>query len=167
MERSSIGRITNCDNSPNVVYALSLFYKLRIFVMCRLVMVHSQNPGVSMSWIIAVVVLVVVGYLLDREIYFYEGVHLGPRVQAWLYDRWSKKYDQGKRESQLRDNEMLAKPLLAVLKNVPEPFILDFATGTGRLSFALLSQPEFNGHIIAIDLSQGMLERAAVKLAST
>jgi ubiquinone/menaquinone biosynthesis C-methylase UbiE len=117
-----------------------------------------------MNWIIAVVVLVVIGFLLDREIYFYEGVHLGPRVQAWLYDRWAKKYDQGKRESQLRDDEMLAQPLLDLLKGVPEPFILDFATGTGRLSYALISRPEFKGHIVALDLSQGMLEQAASKL---
>ncbi|RPJ20094.1 MAG: methyltransferase domain-containing protein [Chloroflexi bacterium] len=120
-----------------------------------------------MTWIILVVALVMIGFLLDREIYFYEGVHLGPRVQAWLYDRWSKKYDQSKHASQLRDDEMLAQPLLDHLKDVPEPFVLDFATGTGRLSHALISRPEFKGHIIALDLSQGMLEQAAVKLAST
>ena len=62
-----------------------------------------------MNWFIGIAILVVVGYLLDREVYFYEGVHLGPRVQAWLYDRWSRKYDEGKRESQLRDDEMLAQ----------------------------------------------------------
>lgn len=117
-----------------------------------------------MNWIITLAVLVVVGFVLDREIYFYEGVHLGPRVQAWLYDRWAKKYDQGKRESQLRDDEMLAQPLLNLLKDVPKPFVLDFATGTGRLLYTLLSQPEFKGHIIALDLSQGMLEQAAAKL---
>jgi ubiquinone/menaquinone biosynthesis C-methylase UbiE len=120
-----------------------------------------------MNWIIGVavlVVLVLIGYLLDREIYFYEGTHLGPRVQAWLYDRWSKKYDEGKRASQLQDDDMLAQPLQDALRNVPEPFILDFATGTGRLSFALLNQEEFKGRIIALDLSQGMLERAAAKL---
>jgi len=117
-----------------------------------------------MIWILTIAILIALGFILDREVYFYEGTHLGPRVQSWLYDRWSKNYDEGKRESQLRDNEMLAKPLLAVLKTVPEPFILDFATGTGRLSFALLSEPEFNGHIIALDLSQGMLEKAAAKL---
>ena len=54
-----------------------------------------------MPWIIAILLLVVIGYLLDREIYFYEGTHLGPRLQAWLYDRWSRKYDEGKRQSQL------------------------------------------------------------------
>jgi len=119
-----------------------------------------------MSWVIGIALVVIVGYLLDREIYFYEGVHLGPRAQAWLYDRWSRKYDEGKRESQLRDDEMLARPLLDKLKDVPEPFILDFATGTGRLSFALLNQADFNGHIIALDLSQGMLEQAAEKLSA-
>ena len=122
-----------------------------------------------MNWItviaaLVIAALVIVGYLLDREIYFYEGVHLGPRVQAWLYDRWSRKYDEGKRESQLRDAELLARPLLDLLKDVPEPIVLDFATGTGRLSYALLSEPEFRGHIIALDLSQGMLEQAAMKV---
>ncbi len=121
-----------------------------------------------MSWVIGIALVVIVGYLLDREIYFYEGTHLGPRVQAWLYDRWSRKYDAGKRESQLRDDEMLARPLLDKLNasRIPEPFILDFATGTGRLSFALLNQADFNGHIIALDLSQGMLEQAAEKLSA-
>jgi ubiquinone/menaquinone biosynthesis C-methylase UbiE len=117
-------------------------------------------------WLAIFAVLVLVGFILDREIYFYEGVHLGPRVQAWLYDRWSKKYDQSKRESQLRDNEMLAQPLLDTLKNVPEPFVLDFATGTGRLSYALMRRREFKGRIVALDLSQGMLEQAASKLSS-
>jgi ubiquinone/menaquinone biosynthesis C-methylase UbiE len=116
------------------------------------------------SWLIGIVAVLVVGFILDREIYFYEGVHLGPRVQAWLYDGWARKYDAGKHESQLRDAEMLARPLLDLLKDVPEPFVLDFASGTGRLSYALLSQPEFKGHIIALDLSLGMLEQAAAKL---
>jgi ubiquinone/menaquinone biosynthesis C-methylase UbiE len=118
-----------------------------------------------MNWIIAAAVIGVVGFLLDREIYFYEGAHLGPRLQAWLYDRWSKKYDEGKRASQLQDNEMLAQPLLDTLQDVPVPFILDFATGTGRLSYTLTSRAEFGGHIIALDLSQGMLEQAASKLS--
>ncbi len=115
-------------------------------------------------WFGVLILLIVIGYLLDREIYFYEGVHLGPRVQAWLYDRWSKKYDRDKRESQLRDDEMLAQPLLDATQNVPEPFVLDFATGTGRLSYTLTNQPEFKGHIVALDLSQGMLEKAVVKI---
>jgi ubiquinone/menaquinone biosynthesis C-methylase UbiE len=118
------------------------------------------------TWLAVLVILIVIGVILDREIYFYEGAHLGPRVQAWLYDRWARKYDQGKHESQLRDAEMLARPLLELTKDTSTPFILDFATGTGRLSYALLNQPEFNGHIVALDLSQGMLEQAAEKLSN-
>jgi len=117
-----------------------------------------------MNWVIGAALVVIAGYLLEREVYFYEGVHLGPRLQAWLYDRWSKNYDEGKRASQVRDEELLAQPLLEALHNVPEPFILDFATGTGRLSYALLNATEFKGRIIALDLSQGMLEKAASKL---
>ena len=111
-------------------------------------------------WLTVFISLVAVGFLFDREIYFYEGAHLGPRVQAWLYDRWSKKYDKDKRESQLHDDAMLAQPLLQALENTPKPFVLDFATGTGRLSYALLKRPDFNGQIIALDLSMGMLEQA-------
>ena len=119
-----------------------------------------------MYWFFGILILVSIGYLLDREVYFYEGVHLGPRVQAWLYDRWSRKYDEGKHESQLRDDEMLAQPLLDALNalHVPKPFVLDFATGTGRLSSALFNRPEFKGRVVALDLSQGMLEQAASKL---
>jgi ubiquinone/menaquinone biosynthesis C-methylase UbiE len=61
---------------------------------------------------------------------------------------------------------MLAQPLLEALSDVPEPFILDFATGTGRLSYALLNRPQFHGRIVALDLSQGMLELAASKLST-
>jgi ubiquinone/menaquinone biosynthesis C-methylase UbiE len=121
--------------------------------------------GELMNWILVIAALIVIGFILDREIYFYEGAHLGPRLQSWLYDRWSKKYDNSKRESQLRDDEMLAGPLLERLKEIPKPFILDFATGTGRLSYALLCRSDFNGRIIALDLSQGMLEQAAAKLS--
>lgn len=117
-----------------------------------------------MNWIIGIGILVLLGYLLEREIYFYEGARLGPKLQAWLYDHWARNYDQGKGASQLQDDEMLARPLLEALGDVPEPFILDFATGTGRLSYALLNRPEFNGRIVALDLSQGMLEQAASKL---
>ncbi len=119
-----------------------------------------------MNWVIAVIVLVVIGFIFDREVYFYEGARLGPRLQSWLYDRWSIKYDAGKRQSQLHDDEMLAQPLLEKLNDVPDPFILDFATGTGRLSFALMNRSEFNGRIIALDISQGMLEQAVSKLYS-
>jgi ubiquinone/menaquinone biosynthesis C-methylase UbiE len=113
-------------------------------------------------WIILILLLVL--YALDREIYFYEATHLGPRVQAWLYDRWARKYDKSKGESQKQDTEVLARPALEALRGISAPFILDLATGTGRFPLSLLKETAFNGHIIAVDVSQGMLEQAAQKL---
>ena len=118
------------------------------------------------TWIVIIAVVIVILFLLDREIYRYEGIHIGPRLQAWLYDRWAEKYDHDKKDGQLHDEEMLAKPLLAKLSNIPDPFILDVATGTGRLPFALTNQPEFAGHMIAVDISHGMLKQAAKKLST-
>jgi ubiquinone/menaquinone biosynthesis C-methylase UbiE len=118
------------------------------------------------TWIIIIAVVIGLLFLLDREIYRYEGIHIGPRLQAWLYDRWAEKYDRDKKDGQLQDIEMLARPLLAKLSSVPEPFILDVATGTGRLPFAVISQSGFKGRIIAVDISHGMLKQAAKKLAS-
>lgn len=116
-------------------------------------------------WIIGIVAALVVLYIfVDREIYFYEATHLGARVQSWLYDRWAANYDKGKKESVARDAEMLAKPVLDFLKDVPAPLLLDLATGTGRLPLALLKEPEFKGHVVAVDVSAGMLGQAAQKL---
>lgn len=118
------------------------------------------------AWIIGIVVVIGVLYLLDREIYKYEGIHIGPRLQAFLYDRWAEKYDHDKQAGQAQDVEMLARPLIDKLSGVPTPFVLDVATGTGRLPLALLSQPDFKGKVIAIDISHGMLEQAAKKLTA-
>lgn len=107
--------------------------------------------------------LILIGYFVDREIYFYEGSHLSPRIQSWLYDRWARKYDEGKSESQLHDDEFLAKPLMDSIANVSSPFVLDVATGTGGLPYSL-AEFGFKGHIVAIDISPGMLEKAIQKL---
>jgi SAM-dependent methyltransferase len=115
-------------------------------------------------WMIGIIGLVLIAVILEREIYFYEGAHLGLRVQGWLYDRWAADYDSGKHESQIHDSEVLARPLLQKL-NGGQPLILDVATGTGRLPAALLSESGFKGRIVAVDLSREMLVRAAEKLA--
>ena len=44
------------------------------------------------TWIIVVAIVIVILFLLDREIYRYEGIHIGSRLQAWLYDSWAKKF---------------------------------------------------------------------------
>ncbi len=114
-------------------------------------------------------VVVLAAVVLYWEVYFYEGVHLGPRIQSRLYDQWADSYDRDKEESQARDAELLAAPLLEALEEdqpaPAAPLVLDVATGTGRLPAALLSEPDFGGRVIGLDISQGMLVQAAEKLA--
>ncbi|MCG2787300.1 MAG: methyltransferase domain-containing protein [Anaerolineae bacterium] len=115
--------------------------------------------------ILFVLLLIALYYFIDREIYFYEGMRLGPRLQRWLYDRWAADYDKGKQASQAEDESMLARPILEKLADLPEPLILDLATGTGRLGLTLSCQPNFGGKIIALDISRKMLQIAARKLS--
>lgn len=121
-----------------------------------------------LAWIIVVVVVLILAALY-LEIYFYEGVHLGPRIQARLYDQWAASYDRDKEGSQRDDARTLARPLLDALGEAPagagEPLVLDVATGTGRLPHALLEEPGFTGRVIALDISHGMLLQAAAKLS--
>jgi ubiquinone/menaquinone biosynthesis C-methylase UbiE len=115
--------------------------------------------------VLFVLLLAALYYFIDREIYFYEGMRLGPRLQRWLYDRWAADYDKGKQASQAEDESMLARPILEKLADLPEPLILDLATGTGRLGLSLSCQPNFGGKIIALDISRKMLQIAARKLS--
>lgn len=108
--------------------------------------------------------------VLYFEIYSYEGYHLGPRIQGWFYDSWAARYDQDKQDSQAHDAELLVRPLLEMLDQPgsegADLLVLDVATGTGRLPRALLDEPDFQDciKIIGLDISQGMLVRAAAKL---
>ena len=119
--------------------------------------------------IIAALLLVIVLVLLEREIYYFDGVHFGPKFQGWLYNSWAKKYDADKQKSQANDGEILILPLLNKLKadnsDLSEILVLDVATGTGRFPSALFQQPEFKGQIIGLDISFGMLLRTSENLA--
>jgi ubiquinone/menaquinone biosynthesis C-methylase UbiE len=116
-------------------------------------------------WLVGVLIVAVILYLLDREIYFYEAVHLSPRIQHWLYDRWAAKYDQDKKETQQNDRGMLALPLISRLGPNQPALLLDLATGTARLPVILLQEPDFAGTIIGLDIARAMLVRASAKLA--
>lgn len=118
--------------------------------------------------VVGIVIVALVLAALYLEIYFYEGIHLGPRVQSWLYDRWAAQYDRDKQASQAQDAEMLARPLVERLVQAqactPQTLVLDVATGTGRFPLALLNESAFTGRVIALDISREMLARAAAKL---
>lgn len=93
-----------------------------------------------------------------------EGAYLGSRVVAWTYDLTASKYDAIKHFRLADDVWLLSSPMVVALKGVNAPLVLDVATGTGRMLFALFAQESFHGHTVGLDLSPRMLEQAEAKL---
>jgi ubiquinone/menaquinone biosynthesis C-methylase UbiE len=93
-----------------------------------------------------------------------EGVYLGRRVVIWLYDLFAGRYDAIKHFDPQHDHMFLAQPLMARVAPLRAPYVLDVATGTGRLPLALLRHAQFEGPIVALDASRAMLDVAAHKL---
>lgn len=94
-----------------------------------------------------------------------EGVYLGRGAVIGLYDLYARRYDAIKAYDPVTEHQYLAHPILTSIPHVRAPLVLDVATGTGRLPLALLEQANFQGRIIALDLSRRMLRVAAEKLA--
>jgi ubiquinone/menaquinone biosynthesis C-methylase UbiE len=94
-----------------------------------------------------------------------EGAYLGSSVVAFLYDRGAATYDQVKQFDDVDDARALAVPLLRGLRGTRRPLVLDVATGTGRVPLTLLRSLEFEGSIVGLDLSLGMLHEARRKAA--
>lgn len=92
-----------------------------------------------------------------------EGVYLGRRVVVWLYDLTAHRYDGIKEYEPEFEDYFLVRPLLAQLKSIPTPLILDVATGTGRVPYFLMAHPTFHGRVIGLDASQKMLWQAVAK----
>ena len=105
------------------------------------------------------------GWLLHWLLIRTEGVFLGRRVVVWLYDLAAKRYDAIKQYDPDTESAFVAWPLSRRLKPWPAPLVLDVATGTGRLPFFLLAEPLFDGRVVGLDASAGMLAQAAAKLA--
>ncbi len=93
-----------------------------------------------------------------------EGVYLGRKAVIWLYDFYAGRYDDIKQYSKEYDHRLLAQPLMQGITPVKNPLMLDVATGTARMPLAMLRHRQFQGHVIALDLSRRMLAFAAEKL---
>lgn len=117
----------------------------------------------DMSFILVALLIGLVIALLYWLLVTTEGVYLGRRVVIWLYDLYAPRYDKIKEYQPVYEYYFLARPILGEIYPLADPLVLDVATGTGRLPIALCDHEDFNGHIIATDLSRRMLEQAAAK----
>lgn len=121
-----------------------------------------------MPWLIIALVplsLLLLGLLLYWQLIIAEGAYLGPRIVALMYDWSAPAYERIKKYSPNDEQWFLGLPLARSLETVPAPLVLDVATGTGRLPRAVLRQPPFQGRVIGLDLSRGMLREAVNRTA--
>ncbi len=107
-----------------------------------------------------VLLLILIG-LAYWQLVVAEGAYLGRRVVVALYDLYASRYDRIKQFQPVAEDYFLGRPLALALSHRPIPWVLDVATGTGRLPLTLLRQPPFTGQVIALDLSRRMLRQAA------
>ena len=124
------------------------------------------------AWVILIVLaFILLGAVLYWQLVVAEGAYLGRRVVAVLYDWFAPRYDRVKGFLPGLDMLALAVPIMrhlsrhSTISDATQPFVLDVATGTGRLPEVLLAQSNFRGHIIGLDSSGRMLARAQTKLA--
>lgn len=113
-------------------------------------------------------VVLLIGGLIGVGYYLFvttEGVFLGRWVVVKLYDEVAGRYDTLKEFDPDYEEAFLARPLLLRLADMPQPHILDVATGTGRVPALLLGQAGFRGRVTALDASSRMLAQAEAKLA--
>ncbi len=121
-----------------------------------------------MPWLaigLALGALLLLGLLLYWHLIIAEGAYLGPRIVALMYDWSAKAYERIKRYRAGDEQWFLGLPLARSLEMIPAPIVLDVATGTGRLPRALLRQPPFEGRVIGLDLSRGMIREAVRRTA--
>lgn len=119
----------------------------------------SAGLIVLLGGIVALVAFVIWWLFFETE-----GVFLGRRVVIWLYDLYAGRYDAIVQVDDVEDHLHLAQPIMAACHPATDPLVLDVGTGTGRLPLALCQHARFEGHIIGLDLSHKMLQRAADKL---
>jgi ubiquinone/menaquinone biosynthesis C-methylase UbiE len=115
--------------------------------------------------VLAVVSVLFLAAFLYWAFVITEGAYLGASIVAWTYDLTARKYDAIKRFRLEDDMWLLSGPMVAALRRVNAPLVLDVATGTGRMPLALFAQGRFHGYVVGLDLSAKMLEQARDKLA--
>lgn len=125
-----------------------------------------------MSWqalvFFGISVTMVLGLFFYWAIWLTEGAYFGSWAVRWLYDWGASTYDEVKLFDPLDEAAFLANPIFSRLEESfgARSLLLDVATGTARLPLALFAIPFYEGEIVALDQSRGMLAQAAHKTAA-
>jgi ubiquinone/menaquinone biosynthesis C-methylase UbiE len=117
-----------------------------------------------MNWIVLAVAMIAFSLVMYWLFVVTEGVYLGRKMVVWLYDITAKKYDGIKQFDAEHEQRTIVEPLLDELTGEEPYWILDVATGTGRVPALLLDSPKFTGKIVGLDAAGKMLALASAKL---
>ena len=119
-----------------------------------------------MSLLLILILLAVAAFLIWWLIFETEGVYLGRRAVIALYDLYAHRYDRIKQFDETADLTLIAEPILERIAPQTDPLILDLATGTARLPLIMARHARFEGHVIGVDASRRMLDKAREKICS-
>jgi ubiquinone/menaquinone biosynthesis C-methylase UbiE len=122
-------------------------------------------------WAAALAGGVAVALLLYWLLVLTEGAYLGPGAVTALYNRAARRYDAIKQFDDEDEAYFLGRPIARFLAGQtslahPSPWLLDVATGTGRLPLAVLRSSAGGCRIVALDRAAAMLAQAQQKLAA-
>lgn len=119
-----------------------------------------------MIFLIVILGIIVSAFLIWWLIFETEGVYFGSSVVIALYDLYAQRYDRIKQFDDTADFALISQPLLDRIVPLTDPLVLDVATGTARLPLILARNAKFEGHVIGLDASRRMLDKARQKIVA-
>ncbi|HSN73872.1 MAG TPA: methyltransferase domain-containing protein [Anaerolineae bacterium] len=120
-------------------------------------------------WLLAVAGVILAAVAIYWLLVVTEGAYLGSATVTALYDRVARRYDGIKQFDDEDEAYFLGRPVARFLAGLPAtsadpPWLLDVASGTGRLPLTVLCASEGGCRVVALDRSSAMLAEARRKL---
>ena len=113
-----------------------------------------------MFWLIALIITLIIALFLYWQLIITEGAYLGAPLVALMYDWTAERYNKIKEFNDAEEDFCLGAPLANRLRHQPQALVLDVATGTGRIPWALLRQASYQGRLVGLDRAAKMLDVA-------
>jgi len=120
-------------------------------------------------WLLAATGVILAAGVIYWLLVVSEGAFLGSSTVTALYNRVARRYDSIKQFDDEDEAYFLGRPVARFLADLPDtpadpPWLLDVASGTGRLPLAVLRASAGGCRVVALDRAAAMLAEAQRKL---